>query len=228
MEKIQMLHPRMCEIAVETKAYRDLDKTVILTSGEIGIYFINAENFVQDGGEFNKYGDDSAQMISHANRMVLEHPTFKEAIEILVDATEKAFPSHIERIRRAVSGGQRRDWLFSGPVASMLGYDHISVYKDGSLYRLTGAMRTQECSGLYSVHIADLLTVGSSIYDVRANPPTGWVPALRNAGAEVRDVVVVVTRCQGGEENLANVGLNTTSFVPINEDFLRAHSKNLV
>ena len=69
-------HPRLSQLLVETKAFRDLEKPVILASGDLGIYYINTEKLVQDGGEFEKYGESSLAMIMHAIRMTEIHPTF--------------------------------------------------------------------------------------------------------------------------------------------------------
>ena len=77
----------------------------------------------------------------------------------------------------------------------------------------------------YVVHISDLISVGSSAYDPKFNPPTGWVPMLRNAGAQLSQLLAVVTWLRGGEQTLAQAGIETTTFVKLDETFLRAHSK---
>ncbi len=219
-------HPRISELLVETGAYRDLDKPVILTSGLLGVYYINSEKLVQDGGKFAEYGNDSQAMIEHACRMAEEHPTFDEVIDILWDAVEDGFQERRTPPElRMISGGQRRDWLFSGPVAMRCGYPHLSLYKDGHLYVLDHGEKRQPKKGSYAGHVSDLLTKGSSTLDMRKNPPTGWVPMMWDAGLRVSNFYAVVSRRQGGEEVLARAGLDAVSLVQIDEAFLREHSK---
>src|SRR3989304_1559673 len=159
--------------------------------------------------------------------MLREHPSFREVVDIIADDAERRFDEKgVGLYSRAVAGGQRRDWMFSGPVARRLCCPHISLYKDGHRYVLLPDGTKEEVhSGLRPLLVSDLLTAGSSAYDPRKNPPTGWVPMLRNSGYNVSDSFAVVSRLQGGEETLAKAGVNVTSFVQIDQEFLRKHSK---
>jgi hypothetical protein len=104
-----MNDPRISQLLVETKAFKDLDKPVILTSGELGIYYINTEKLAQDNGEFEKYGDDSQAMIAHAIRMTQQHSTFGEVIDILTEDAKRLMASLVRNNEYGISGGQRRD-----------------------------------------------------------------------------------------------------------------------
>jgi len=221
---------RICELLVETGAYTDLKDPVILTSGELGIYYINTEKLVQDNGEFNNYGDRSDLMINHAIKMIVEHPTFNEVIDILSEKTEELL-SGKDKEERIISGGQRRDWLFSGPVARNLKLPHLSLYKNGKMEFLdkygciiSGDIKDLPMGGFYDVHIVDLITEGSSVYTKKEDKETGWVPMIREKG-EIKDLVAVVTRLQGGEEMLAKQNVAVHSFVAIDEDFINKYSK---
>ena len=220
---------RISELLVQTGAFIDLDQPVILTSGELGIYYINTEKLAQDGGAWKKFGDDSKAMVDHAIAMTEEHPTFGKVIDIIAEQVQGLLPE--EGIYTAISGGQRRDWLFSGPVANKLGQGHISLYKDGKLEVLRHSdpgygvnRRITDFSDTQVVHIVDLLTEGSSAYRTEDGEERGWVPMLRQRGAKVKDLAAVVTRLQGGEQMLAAQGVQVHPFVAIDEDFLRAHS----
>jgi len=224
---------RMAELLVETGAYKDLDQPVILTSGELGIYYVNTEKLVQDNGEFEKYGDSAKQMYEHALRMMDQHPTFKEAIEIIAQkVAEKIKTDGLKQ--PFISGGQRRDWLFSGPVAEILGCSCLHLYKqEKDLERVdlissgSGILDYQGyLNGVNIIHIADLLTEGSSVYNVKDEKEIGWVPMIRQRGSNIKDLFTVVTRNQGGEQRLAEQGIATHSFVSIDEAFLKEHSKN--
>jgi hypothetical protein len=213
---------RISELLVKTGAYTDLDEPVILTSGELGIYYVNTERLVQDGGEWKKYGDDAEAMIKHAIKMTTEHPTFGEVIDILAKKARdltKAPKKHFDDY--FISGGQRRDWLFSGPVANKLNLAHISIYKDGKITH-----RDNYFENTLGLHISDLLTEASSCYRKEGEEEKGWIPSVRGKGAETNDLITVVTRLQGGEQRLKSIGINTHASVAIDEDFASQHSKD--
>ncbi|MDP2926016.1 MAG: hypothetical protein Q8N99_06600 [Nanoarchaeota archaeon] len=219
-------HPRISQLLVETVAYRDLDKPVILTSGELGIYYINTEKLVQDNGEFEKFGDDSGTMIKHAIKMMREHPTFWEVIDILTEDAKRLIPD----LDYGISGGQRRDWLFSGPIAYRLQVPHVSLYKDGRIEIVapggeTYSIETLEGRRFRALQFVDLLTEASSCYRLEEGKPAGWVPMLRTNNFTIKNLVAVVTRLQGGEERLREQGINVESKVAIDKDFLQAHSR---
>ncbi len=217
---------RIAQLLLETGAYKDLPEPVILTSGELGIYYINTEKLTQDQGEWEKYGNDAAALLAHASRLSREKPLFKEAIDIIANKAQQ----YLESVGPiAIAGGQRRDWLFSGPVAEILQIPHIALYKDGGMeLKQPGKENTPTNSlNLFSVvHIVDLITEGSSIYNKKLAQAHGWVPMLRDAGAHISDLVAVVSRKQGGEQNLAAQGVLVHPFVTIDEKFLREYSTN--
>lgn len=200
--------------------YIDLKEPVILTSGELGIYYVNTEKLLGDEGAFARYGNNAEAMIHHALAEAGINERFREIVKILAEEVEGLLPDSVQVSKVAISGGQRRDWIFSGPIADFLGYPHVALYKDGRIEDVDRILSR----GSYVVHISDLLTKGSSAYDPRNDPPTGWVPTLRRADAQVDRLVTVVTRLQGGEGALAKAEVEVTAFVPIDEAFLRAYS----
>lgn len=221
----------VAEALVSVEGYKDLEDPVILTSGELGIYYINTEKLAQDGGRWADFAEDSRGMIRHCVAQADQHDSFREVIRHLAEVASGCFPEDVPRHKRFISGGQRRDWLFSGPVAHLLGYPHISLHKDGSAFLLGADLEQiesiegeQALEGSYVVHIVDLLTKGSSAYNPELNPPTGWIVTLRELGATVNELITVVSRLQGGEEILRSVEVVVKSFVKINPDFIREHS----
>ena len=73
----------VCKLLIKTGAFKDLDEPVILTSGELGIYYVNTEKLCMDGGKFNEFGDDSEAMSKHAFNMMKIHPEFNEVVDVL-------------------------------------------------------------------------------------------------------------------------------------------------
>ncbi|MBI4146541.1 hypothetical protein HY489_04340 [Candidatus Woesearchaeota archaeon] len=218
-----MHHGRMAEILLETGAYRDLETPTILTSGELGIYYINTEKILPDNGTWEKCGDDPRSMQAHVLSWLDMTGPYKEAIDLLA---QKASSLMQQDRACAISGGQRRDWLFSMPVAHRLGKPHLALFKPekGKPDRIEIQGTASSTSGLYVVHIADLLTEASSCYRQEEDQELGWVPMIRRAGATINDLVTVVSRLQGGEQRLASAGVNTHSFVDIGPEFLCTYS----
>ncbi len=227
-----MNNQRISELLVETGGFRDLNYPVILTSGELGIYFVNAEKLCQDGGEFEIYGDDASMMIMHAKRMMEQHPTFREVIDIITNYIKNLVNSVDGDF--AISGGQRRDWPFSGPVAHSLRLPHVALYKQVAgqedlvemVFHNGDVETVDNLSGLKVIHVADLITEGSSVYREEGSMQKGWAPMTHEKGACIGDLIAVVSRRQGGEEMLYRQGIMAHAFVTIDEDFLRKHSQN--
>ncbi|MBU1111206.1 MAG: hypothetical protein ABIG93_05210 [archaeon] len=218
--------PRVAQIVSDSGAYSDKEP-LLLASGKIGIYYSNTELTLRDGNAYKKHENDSLAMLNYALEREFAEPTFAEIIDALTERVKPLLSDRYEEV--AIAGGQTRDWLFSGPVAARLAIPHISLYKDGKIELIYGPGEAELEPRLrksYAVHIGDLITSGSSTYSPLENPSTGWVPMLRAAGVTVDNSFTVVSRLQGGEENLAQGNVQSNSLVFIDEDFLRKHSKN--
>ena len=226
---------RIAKFLVETGAFKSLQNPGLLTSGQLAVYYINAEKLCQDNGEWESFGDDSRGMIDHALAMMDEQPIFEEVIETLADwfhALNGCWYYGYKDLRQtAISGGERRDWIFSGPLAYFLDRPHISLHKDGRVNMLWREGDVEDYSKrrldeFSVVHVVDLITEGSSIYRVEDRKEQGWVPMLRQRGARISDLAAIVTRLQGGEEMLAEKRVDVAPFVAIDEEFLSEHSAN--
>ena len=142
-------------------------------------------------------------------------PIYAQLIDLLCDAARTMDVDF-------VSGGERRDFFFSMPVARKLGLGHLSIFKDLSTVYTDkdGNSMPSEAAGLSgkrSVHIADLITVASSY--VRA-----WIPAVEALGAKIAYSLAVVDRDQGGSKILADALCPLTTLVVIKPElFETAH-----
>lgn len=133
-------------------------------------------------------------------------PIYAQLIDLLTEAAAKLDVDF-------VSGGERRDFFFSMPVARKLGLGHLSIFKDLScVYTDKDGVSMDAAqaglAGKKSVHIADLITVASSY--IRA-----WIPAVESLGAKIAYSLAVVDRDQGGSEILAKAGCPLTTLVTI-------------
>ena len=133
-------------------------------------------------------------------------PIYAQLIDLLTEAAAKLDVDF-------VSGGERRDFFFSMPVARKLGLGHLSIFKDLScVYTDKDGVSMDAAqaglAGKKSVHIADLITVASSY--IRA-----WIPAVESLGAKIAYSLAVVDRDQGGSDILAKAGCPLTTLVTI-------------
>ena len=188
------------------------------TSGKLGPFYINTQflygseaaansllKTIEEActGEklafYNKvWADISAQLASC--------PIYAQLIDLLTEAAAKLDVDF-------VSGGERRDFFFSMPVARKLGLGHLSIFKDLScVYTDKDGVSMDAAqaglAGKKSVHIADLITVASSY--IRA-----WIPAVESLGARIAYSLAVVDRDQGGSDILAKAGCPLTTLVTI-------------
>ena len=188
------------------------------TSGKLGPFYINTQflygseaaansllKTIEEacaGGKLAFYdkvwADISAQLASC--------PIYAQLIDLLTEAAAKLDVDF-------VSGGERRDFFFSMPVARKLGLGHLSIFKDLScVYTDKDGVSMDAAqaglAGKKSVHIADLITVASSY--IRA-----WIPAVESLGARIAYSLAVVDRDQGGSDILAKAGCPLTTLVTI-------------
>ncbi|MCL2354467.1 MAG: orotate phosphoribosyltransferase [Oscillospiraceae bacterium] len=204
------------------------------TSGKLGPYFVNT-HFLYGGEE---KANDLLSIIDAEKDNIFDCPKivfdeamktynsdedFKKLIGIMMDYINTNIDlSEITYI----SGGERRDWFFSIPIANLLGISHITIYKDlktvVSDSEFTETKEVTDLDNAKVLHIADLITVASS-YE------RAWVPAIKALNANMVSSVVVVDRLQGGEGILANLGVASHSLVNIDKDlFNKAEQQELI
>ena len=197
------------------------------TSGKLGPFYINTQFLYGSEAAANSllktieeacageklafydkvWADISAQLDSC--------PIYAQLIDLLTEAAAKLDVDF-------VSGGERRDFFFSMPVARKLGLGHLSIFKDLScVYTDKDGVSMDAAqaglAGKKSVHIADLITVASSY--VRA-----WIPAVEALGAKIAYSLAVVDRDQGGSKILADALCPLTTLVVIKPElFETAH-----
>jgi orotate phosphoribosyltransferase len=149
------------------------------TSSEIGPYYVQSAAIMANGPAYSVACNDMATLV-------------KEAVG--------------EGFEGVVSGGESRDWCFSGPVAEILKLAHIMIYKTDE----TGKCKTvgADIKDKKVIHVADLNNEGSSPRDM-------WIPTIRGAGGEVGDIFFYVDRLESGVEEMKKLGLQPHAIIPL-------------
>ncbi len=188
------------------------------TSGKLGPFYINTQFLYGSEAAANSLlktieeacaGEKLAfydKVWADISAQLAACPIYAQLIDLLTVAAAKLDVDF-------VSGGERRDFFFSMPVARKLGLGHLSIFKDLScVYTDKDGVSMDAAqaglAGKRSVHIADLITVASSY--IRA-----WIPAVESLGAKIAYSLAVVDRDQGGSEILAKAGCPLTTLVTI-------------
>ena len=188
------------------------------TSGKLGPFYINTQFLYGSEADANRLlavieeacaGDKLAfydKVWADISAQLESCPIFSQLIDLLCKEAKKMDADFI-------SGGERRDYFFSMPVARKLGMGHLSIFKDLSTVYTDAngvSMPSEQANlaGKKSIHIADLITVASSY--IRA-----WIPAVEALGAKIAYSLAVVDRDQGGSKILADAGCPLTTLVVI-------------
>lgn len=188
------------------------------TSGKLGPFYINTQFLYGSEAAANRLlgvieeacaGDKLAfydKVWADISAQLASCPIYAQLIDLLCEEAKKMDADFI-------SGGERRDYFFSMPVARKLGMGHLSIFKDlTSVYTDENGVSMDSAkanlAGKKSIHIADLITVASSY--IRA-----WIPAVESLGAKIAYSLAVVDRDQGGAKILADAGCPLTTLVTI-------------
>lgn len=206
----------------ETSAVKvaDPDQPFWYTSGTLGPYYINTHFLYGSQPAAEELLGIIEQQVKTAESLPLKladktiiqydsNPIFHGLIDLM-----------IERLREEdfdlISGGERRDFFFSIPIAKLMNKPHLTILKDGrTLYSEPGLTNTKwttsnQLAGCQVMHIADLVTEASSY--IRA-----WLPSVQSLAGTMSKTIAVVDRCQGGAEILRQAGTELIALTAIDE-----------
>lgn len=107
----------------------------------------------------------------------------------------------------AISGGERRDWLFSIPFAKEFGLDHVFLFKDKSSFCVRKLKENESV-----LHVADLINAAASYFDA-------WFPALEQARLKCVGTACVNSRGTNGVQRLEAIGQKVIALNSIDADF---------
>lgn len=188
----------------------------LTTSGLITPYYVNTHFLC--GGEseslrllnlIDSFKGSPEKIVSEVSSEIIKlyksHDIYTQVVSLLGDLFSKSKLSDVKFSDsvKFVTGGERRDWFFSVPLAQVLGLPHLYVYNDG-LVLDENAQIYKGSGDVGAVHVADLLTIGSSYTNK-------WIPYLREHKIQIALSLNCVDRDQGGSINLLNAGVGSVS-----------------
>ncbi|MBP1992940.1 hypothetical protein [Paenibacillus eucommiae] len=203
------------------------------TSGKPGPFYINTENIA---------GEHAAEVILENITNLLKDNLSREhqagaildIINQAVDA-DQAYNASIDALLdyyklnntykpTIISGGERRDWFFSIPIAKKLQVPHLFLFKSGD-YHITdheGKSIELELRDMSALHVADIINLASS-YLKR------WIPMLQNLGVAFTETLSVAVRSQEGIDNLRKNNVSVISPLIVDRPlFTEAYNLDLI
>ncbi len=168
---------------------------------------VAAEKLLQDITDIIAAIDNLEQRSSRLNDVVMDayanNEIFQNIIATMADCARAEFDGGAYSF---ISGGERRDWFFSIPLARELGLKHLFLFKDKNLYCAQPVK-----SGENGIHIADLINNAASYIDA-------WLPILNKAQLNCLGTLCVIARGNGAQK-LTDMGIKVVPLQKIDLGF---------
>lgn len=217
-----MVHDFVLDALFETEALKvaDAEQPFWYTSGKFGPFYVNTHFLYGSAAAAN--GLLTTIEEATACPLVLPHKLLRACHEQLEQSAiyRGLLDLMVEAVKDLdfdfISGGERRDFFFSIPLAERLDVPHLSILKDGrcfiseARFAHTRQLEKRALAGQRALHVADLVTEASSYF-------RAWLPALEELGAVISDTLAIVDRQQGGAEALADAGIRLHCLLKIND-----------
>lgn len=160
-------------------------------------------------------GDNSTERATQLNALILKayegDKDYQRLIATMIAQVKQQFPSPRFSF---ISGGERRDWLFSIPFAKEYGLKHVFLFKNKTIY-CDQALQINE-SGL---HISDLINNAASYTDI-------WLPVLEKAGLSCAGTACIISRGPAGIKTLEDKGIKVAALNTIDLAFFERSQAN--
>lgn len=162
--------------------------------------------------------NDPASRADQLDELILpayeKNDGYRKVIDALVAAARKELT---DTKFTCVSGGERRDWIFSIPFAKLYGLDHVYLFKNKSLF-----CRRKLTESEPALHVSDLINNAASYFDA-------WLPALSQAKLTCPATLCVNSRGSVGVQRLIDDGRKVVAVNSIDAGFFEnLHASNLI
>ncbi|MBW2992485.1 hypothetical protein KY345_04675 [Candidatus Woesearchaeota archaeon] len=228
-----MSDERIKELLKRVGAFKVKENASITRSGDIKLEFeveIMPERLAGDNSRYLWYKNPQ-EVISHAVRLLEnqypgvwpyakagsgeiewkeEIPVFTESIDLISETAQSVLSDSYKAC--AIYGNQKRDWLFSGPVAKELCIPSISLDEEGKAVIIYRNGVRDEATNLSDYEILPLICCLNSPEDL------DYIKRLREMGAEVNHALALVSRVQ--EKDISQkFGIDCQAIVTIDDSF---------
>ncbi|MCL2474347.1 MAG: hypothetical protein FWF23_05575 [Alphaproteobacteria bacterium] len=190
-----------------------------------GPFYVNTEKIIGEKLS-EKMLSEITVIVSSSDSYIEKSKKLKKSIleAFLKDAGWQSIIRHLTDLSKTnfqeyhiVSGGERRDWLFSVPFAYLLKIPHLYLFKKGDFVFedndiFTSTYTLKDVTNPKSVHVSDLINNAHSFFDV-------WMPALKNAGCDCIGNLCVTVRGDNGRLRLEAAGQKVVSLVTVDARF---------
>jgi hypothetical protein len=154
--------------------------------------------------------DNPAARAVQLNKAILavyqSDPVYQNIVATMVAKAKQEFPLQNCRF---ISGGERRDWLFSIPFAKESGLKHVFIFKDRTVY-CEQALKPLEAG----LHVCDLINNAASHFEI-------WFPALEKVHLQCVGTVCVNSRGINGVQKLDAQGQKVVALSHIDLAFFK-------
>lgn len=212
----------------ETKAVKacQADSPFWLTSGTIGAYFINAEFLYgskEESQELLKKIDENLTAPETLPKIifdeVLKQYKINDTYKIVIDKMKEIIQKNINVDEiDYISGGERRDWVFSNIIAYIFKKPHITIFKNMTVLESDcNFLTTKSITNINNakvLHISDLITEAASYLNL-------WIPAIEKLNGKIKWTITIVDRMQGGPEKIFEKGVKTYSLIKVNKNLFK-------
>ena len=193
-------------------------------AGVPGPFYVNTELLIGTGvaeellGKINLILSEAAEPAERARRIkdvilgaYKDNPVYQKVIATMLAKADVMFPVSSYDF---VSGGERRDWLFSIPFALGCGKKHVYLFK-----KQTAWCEESFTPGEKGLHVADLINNAASYFDL-------WFPALEKQKLSCIGTACIITRGANGVSRLKKHGQRISALASINLPFFQQSLKN--
>lgn len=191
------------------------DEVFWYTSEKPGPFYMNTEKIAGkvEAGEIlqqiNKIlGDDCGreQMVRAIFDLFVAAVNADPAYKTSIDALAAYYLEQRRDYPAIISGGERRDWFFSIPLARYFQVPHLFLFKNGDLCITDheGNLAEIDLQDWEVLHVADIINQASS-YLKR------WIPILRKSGARFTETMSVAVRSEEGITQLREQSVSVIS-----------------
>ncbi|MDE2029812.1 MAG: hypothetical protein KGI97_04515 [Alphaproteobacteria bacterium] len=141
-------------------------------------------------------------------------PSWQKLIATMIDKAQAEFP---EGDFNLISGGERRDFLFSIPFAHASGLPHLFLFKNETSWCAHPLPQHPR-----ALHVSDLINNAASILD-------RWLPALDALHIPCCGNLCINVRGDNGLKRLHGAGQKTACLATIDAEFFRhLHAEDLI